>query len=182
MTIRLLIAEDRAEFVRVHEVSRAAFSRYMPLPPEGKTAEQLFDDRIRNAIAGVENDSEYRLVGLHDDGRIVGFFNLFQVARLSFQNAIAGWSVSSEFVGNGYATEGVGALLDFAFAPQPVGLGLHRVQANIIPTNPASLRVAEKNGFRKEGLALRYLCIAGQWQDHDMCGKTAEEHTPTWLR
>ena len=54
MTLRLLAPEDRAEYLRVHEVSRAAFSKYMPLPPEGKTPEQLFDDRIRNAVAGVD--------------------------------------------------------------------------------------------------------------------------------
>ena len=45
-------------------------------------------------------------------------------------------------------------MLDLAFVPEPAGLGLHRVQANIVPANGPSLRVAEKAGFRREGLAL----------------------------
>ena len=72
-------------------------------------------------------------------------------------------------------------MLDIAFAAEPRGLGLHRVQANVIPANPASLRVAEKAGMRLEGTAKRYLEIAGVWQDHHMFAKTAEEHTFRYL-
>ena len=52
--------------------------------------------------------------------------------------------------------------MDYAFGP----LALHRVEANIMPRNQASLRVAEKCGFQPEGLARRYLCINGVWEDH----------------
>ena len=63
------------------------------------------------------------------------------------------------------------ALLHFAFDE----LGLHRVQANIIPRNVASVRVAEKAGLRREGLALRYLRINGAWEDHAMYARTLED-------
>ena len=72
--------------------------------------------------------------------------------------------------------EAMRAMLDIAFAPEPEGLGLHRVQANIIPENAASLRVAEKLRMRREGMALRYLHIGGAWRDHIMFAITAEEH------
>jgi ribosomal-protein-alanine N-acetyltransferase len=85
--------------------------------------------------------------------------------------------VSAEVVGRGLATEGVRALLDVAFAAPP-GLALHRVQANVIPDNVRSLRVAEKAGFRREGYAPRYLKIAGEWRDHVMFAILADEHTP----
>jgi ribosomal-protein-alanine N-acetyltransferase len=35
--------------------------------------------------------------------------------------------------------------------------------------------VAEKAGFRLEGRALRYLNIAGRWEDHDVYALTEEE-------
>ena len=73
-------------------------------------------------------------------------------------------------------------MLDFAFAPPPTGIALHRVQANIIPNNAASVHVAQKCGFRLEGTAKRYLKIAGEWQDHAMYAKLAEEHTPVFLK
>jgi ribosomal-protein-alanine N-acetyltransferase len=44
--------------------------------------------------------------------------------------------------------------------------GLHRIEANILPRNLRSLRVAEKLGFVNEGLSRRYLCINGVWEDH----------------
>jgi [ribosomal protein S5]-alanine N-acetyltransferase len=131
--------------------------------------------------SGLREGTECRLVGFLADGRIAGLFNLTQIFRRALQGAFAGWSVNAEVARQGYATEGVIALLDLAFAAEPAGLGLHRVQANIVPTNVPSLRVAEKAGFRREGLALRYLKIAGEWRDHAMYAKLADEHTPLYL-
>ena len=54
-------------------------------------------------------------------------------------------------------------------------LGLHRVQAAVMPRNAASIRVLEKNGFRREGLAPRYLRINGEWEDHLIFARTAED-------
>ena len=180
MTLRLLSAEDRAEFVRVHEVSWALFRPWFPEQPPGQTWDDLFDRMLAKAQAGVESGTEYRLVGrLEDERRVAGFFNLVQVVRGAAWSAVASWAVSADVARQGYGTEGVGALLDFAFAPLPDrGLGLHRVQASVIPANAASLRVAEKNGFRREGLGVRMLNIAGQWRDHVLFAKLADEHGP----
>jgi len=43
------------------------------------------------------------------------------------------------------------------------------------PDNPASKRVLEKVGFRHEGLALRYLRLAGRWTDQELSAITAED-------
>ena len=45
-------------------------------------------------------------------------------------------------------------------------LGLHRLEANVMPRNKASLRVLEKNGFLNEGLSKYYLNINEVWEDH----------------
>jgi len=44
--------------------------------------------------------------------------------------------------------------------------GLHRIEANIMPKNKRSLRVAPKLGFVNEGTASQYLKINGKWEDH----------------
>ncbi|MFC7766134.1 GNAT family N-acetyltransferase [Leucobacter soli] len=54
-------------------------------------------------------------------------------------------------------------------------LRLHRVEICIRPENSASLRVVEKLGLRFEGRRARYICIAGEWCDHDSFAITAEE-------
>ena len=45
-------------------------------------------------------------------------------------------------------------------------LRLHRLELNIRPENAASLAVAEKIGYRKEGFREKYLHIDGDWRDH----------------
>jgi ribosomal-protein-alanine N-acetyltransferase len=174
--------EHGSEFVRVHEVSREHFKPWFPTREGERSLELVFQEELERAQRGAEAGTELRLVGVLEGGVVAGFFALNQIFRRAFQNAYAGWSVAADQVGRGLATEGVCALLDVAFAPEPVGLGLHRVQANVIPANVASVRVAEKAGFRLEGTALRYLQINGRWQDHLMFAKTAEEHAPRYLR
>ena len=43
---------------------------------------------------------------------------------------------------------------------------LHRLEANVMPKNKASLRVLEKNQFVNEGISKYYLNINGVWEDH----------------
>ena len=176
MTLRSIQSEDRDEYVRVHEVSADFYSNWIPARVPDVTWGDWFDKELGKA----SKDNHLRLVGVIPSGRIAGFFNLGEIVRGFFQSGYAGWRTNVEFSRQGYAVEGVTALLDLAFSSHG-GLGLHRVQANVIPENLPSIRLAERVGFRKEGLALRYLKIAGEWQDHIMFAKLAEEHVPKYL-
>jgi ribosomal-protein-alanine N-acetyltransferase len=102
---------------------------------------------------------------------LVGQLTLSQVFRKAFQSCYLGYWVGEEHNGRGYATAAVGAAVDYAFGD----LGLHRVQANVMTSNPRSARVLEKAGFRREGVALRYLRIAGRWEDHFLYAITQED-------
>ena len=176
MKIRSIEGADRAEFVRVHELSAAFYAPWIPALGPGETWNHVFESNLAKASLA----THARLIGVAADGRIAGFFNLNEIVRGVFDCAYASWQINLEFAGRGLATEGVAALLDFAFA-EGEGLGLHRVQANVIPSNLRSISLAERVGFRREGLALKYLKIAGQWQDHLMFAKVVDEHRPTWL-
>lgn len=94
--------------------------------------------------------------------------------RGAWDNATLGYFVDGERNGRGYATQAVRQVVGFAFS----NAGLHRVQAAVMPTNVASARVLQKNGFRCEGRSPRYLRIAGAWEDHDVYAVTAEEWPP----
>lgn len=169
MVLRCLEARDRAEYVRVHEASARLYADWLPARGPEVTWSDWFDGELEKN----ELDTNLRLVGALPDGRFAGFFNLGEIVRGFFWSAYAGWRTNVEVAGQGYGYEGVKGMLDVAFSAQP---GLHRVQANIVPTNAKSIRIAERAGFRREGLALKYLQIAGTWQDHVMFAKLAEEH------
>jgi len=93
------------------------------------------------------------------------------VLRGAFQNGYLGYWIASDRQGRGLMTEAVRAATGFALSTA----ALHRVQAAVMPRNTASQRVLEKAGYRREGLAQRYLCIAGTWEDHLIFAVTAED-------
>ena len=164
-----------AEFTRVSDVSRSEWAPWTPAREPDHTDEELFRRELLRGVNGTRSGTHLRLAGFTEQGALVGMFALNDIVRGAFQSAYASWQVSSDLTGRGFGTEGVRGLLDMAFDHASEGLGLHRVQANIMPANGASLRIAEKVGFRREGLALRYLKIAGRWEDHVLLAITKDD-------
>ncbi|MCW2999021.1 MAG: family N-acetyltransferase [Solirubrobacterales bacterium] len=103
--------------------------------------------------------------------RLIGRVALSNIVRGAWQNATIGYWISEDAGGYGHATVAVGLVTGFAFEQA----GLHRVQPAIMPRNVRSRRVVEKNGFRHEGRAERYLQIDGVWEDHDIFAMTIED-------
>ena len=79
--------------------------------------------------------------------------------------------VRPESWGKGIATEAARHLLDLGFGE----LGLHRIWATCLPENPASARVLEKVGMRKEGFLAKNLKIHGVWRSSFLYAMLAEE-------
>ncbi len=106
-----------------------------------------------------------------DMNTMVGRASVSGVSRGASQSAVVGYSVDKNHVGRGYGTEILQGLVTYVFCE----LELHRLQASVMPSNAASIQVLKKCGFRCEGRALRYLCIRGKWEDHDIYALTAED-------
>lgn len=84
-----------------------------------------------------------------------------------------GWVIAADRQGRGYATEAARALLDYAFTT----LGSHRVIATCQPENPASWRVMEKLGMRREAHFRRALHQTnGEWWDEYFYALLADEY------
>jgi [ribosomal protein S5]-alanine N-acetyltransferase len=103
---------------------------------------------------------------------LIGKIALNGVMRGAMHGAYLGYWIDVDHQNGGLCTEGIRAVLDFAFGPA----ALHRIQAAIMPHNARSIRVIDKLGFRREGYAERYLQIAGKWEDHILYARTLEEH------
>ena len=94
--------------------------------------------------------------------KIIGIAALNNVVYGAFCSAFLGYKLDREYLNRGYMTMAVDMVTAYAFNV----LGLHRLEANVMPRNKASLRVLEKNGFLNEGLSKYYLNINGVWEDH----------------
>jgi RimJ/RimL family protein N-acetyltransferase len=73
--------------------------------------------------------------------------------------------------GRGIASRAVAQLLDYGFTD----LQLHRIWATCLPENPASARVLEKSGMRKEGYLVKNLKIHGEWKSSFLYALLDEE-------
>lgn len=83
-------------------------------------------------------------------GRIVGSIGLFH-ADWEVRSAEIGYGVRSDERGKGYATEALAALARWALSEG----GMQRAWLTANTDNPASIRVAEKAGFHREGTLRR---------------------------
>ncbi len=97
-----------------------------------------------------------------DQSKIIGTTVLSSIVRGPFLSCFLGYRVGEKENGKGYATEAITEISDYAFRD----LKLHRIEANIIPRNTASIKAIEKAGFTYEGISKKYLKINGVWEDH----------------
>ncbi len=98
------------------------------------------------------------------DDALLGGITLSNLRRGVAQTATLGYWIGAAHARQGYVTEALGAVLEYAFQH----LGLHRVEAACLPGNEASRRLLFKCGFQEEGYAREYLRINGSWQDHQL--------------
>jgi ribosomal-protein-alanine N-acetyltransferase len=96
------------------------------------------------------------------EGHLIGSVALSNIVKGAFQSCHLGYRLDKEETNKGYMTEAVQSIIDYAFGD----LKLHRIEANIMPRNCASLKVVEKLGFYNERTARKYLKINGTWEDH----------------
>lgn len=169
LTLRPWWAGDRAEFLRVLEVSREALARSCPLwtlnAPGG---EQAFDRQLALSQAAMRSGRGLRLIALDERGRIIGGFNVNDISRgLEHRGEITAW-IASDAHNHGYATEGLLGLLEHAFADLPSGLGLHRVTGLIAPDNAPCLTLAKKVGLALGGQPPVDLVVDGHLKAHDV--------------
>lgn len=165
----LRVRADRAEFLRLRERNTAWTRPWDSTSPNGPrvvTYGELVREHNLEARRG-----QMLPFAIELDGTLAGQMHLFGITRGALLSGSAGYWVGQSFAGRGVAPCALAMLIDHAFG----ACGLHRVEVNIRPDNPRSLRVVGKLGLRDEGVRQRYLHIDGTWQDHRSFAITVEE-------
>jgi ribosomal-protein-alanine N-acetyltransferase len=168
-----LIESDYEAWLSVRTRCR---SWLVPWEPRSKGAPLAPEDVASFAARCAMRERERQLgsgfgFGIFLEGRFAGEITLSSIQRGPFQNGSIGYWIDEELAGSGLTPEAVVVVLQFAFET----LSLHRIEVAIIPRNLASRRVVEKLALRNEGVALGFLEINGEWEDHVRYAMTADE-------
>lgn len=165
--------EDRSPYMVIRSASKALHEPWEATPEDARADYDAFGESGFNRMLSSADTpaSQRHLICARDDHRIVGMVSLGGIQRGPLQQAFVGYWCSVHETRKGFTAEGVRLVVSRAFA----GLGLHRVEINIVPENAPSLALAAAIGARREGLSPRYLRIDGAWRDHERWAVTAEE-------
>jgi ribosomal-protein-alanine N-acetyltransferase len=170
--LRPLTLEDYTEWSDLRAASRAHLQPWEPEWRQDELWKSSFRRRVRHYQREAREDLGYAFGVFESDGdRLIGGLTLGNVRRGVMQCANLGYWLGQSWAGQGFMSEAVRAVIPYAMGE----LQLHRLEAASMPSNTASIRVLERTGFVREGVARRYLKISGTWQDHLRFALVAED-------
>ena len=174
VTLRYPAESDRAEFVALRQSSKAHLEPWDPIPPSGIDlySSEAFDRELE--LCNTDREQRWLIIE-HQTNQIAGRIALGNIERGPFQNGRFGYWLGSAFEGKGLMHQALTLAITHAFKPlDQNGMGLHRVNANIMPSNIRSRSLLKRVGFVQEGYSKNYLQIQGQWEDHERWAMTIE--------
>lgn len=158
---------DETAWIAVRSASRAFLEPWEPAWSRDALTPAAFRRRVQRIEQEWRAGIGYGFLIFHNLSReMLGGITFTNVRHGVVESANVGYWIGIEHTRKGYMSEALQIGLDFAFRK----LGLHRVEAACLIYNDASRDLLLKSGFRPEGRARKYLCIAGRWQDHDTFG------------
>lgn len=164
LILKVLDEECKAKVLRFYLEGDSFFGRLEPDRPEGFFSEDYQGKLLKYEMKGFLDGAMVRYYAFEKNNpdRIIGTISLRDIKRGAFCSATIGYKLLPDYTGRGFATEMVRAVTYSAFKEE----ALHRINAYVQPDNPASVKVLEKVGYEKEGLARRMIKLNGQWKDH----------------
>jgi ribosomal-protein-alanine N-acetyltransferase len=173
--LRVPTLADYLSWTQLRAESRKFLTPWEPTWPADDLTRSAFRRRIRRYQIEIRDDRAYPFFILRQaDGLMLGGITLSNVTRGMTQTATIGYWMGERFAGRGHMTAAVRALVPYAFS----ALRLHRLEAACLPHNTASIRLLEKTGFQREGLARGLVCINGRWQDHIVFALLTDDPLP----
>ncbi|UFU00656.1 GNAT family N-acetyltransferase [Radiobacillus kanasensis] len=163
--LRSFTKEDAPFLLKLELENQAFFEKYSMARMEDFYTLDGQKERINYKREKQIEDQEYFYgIFLQENDELIGVINLFQVMRGSLQSAFIGYFLDKAHNGKGYTTEAVQLITENAFQE----LKLHRIEAGVMPHNIGSIRVLEKSGYHKEGIARSNVKINENWEDHQV--------------
>lgn len=139
-------------------------------PPEAPGGGMSYRAMTRDLIRQARDGRSLPFVVTVDE-QMVGQLTVSGITWGSARWAQMGYWIAQSHAGRGIMTTAVAMACEHCLG----AMGLHRIEIAIRPENKNSLRIVEKLGFSRIGMAPHYLHIDGQWRDHLLFSITAED-------
>ena len=123
-----------------------------------------------NALAFFElikNDVPNRIFAITVNDKIVGSTGVHFQEDIFVNNAEIGYWIGEPYWGNGYATEALIQISEYAFKTFPI----NRLFCRVFGNNPKSMKVVEKVGFKLEAKFEKTLLKNGELLDEYIYAK-----------
>ena len=147
--------------------------KYMPWGPNSEEDTRNF---IQMSIEQGSKESRRFFdvpIILKETHLIVGCIGM-RVSSFLHKKADMGYWIKKELWGQGFATEATLGILNFGFQK----LKMNKIYATADPENPASIRVLEKIGMKKEGYLKEDMCIRGEYRNSVLMAILKKEFKP----
>jgi len=164
LILRLLDESDAPVRLDYYDRNKKFLKPYIPEMPDDFCTLNFQLDRIKENKESSDKSSEFRYFIFKKDDplKIIGNVSVSHIIRGVLQSAFLGYSIDEKENGKGIATEAIQKIIELSFND----IKLHRLEANVMPSNTASVRILEKLNFTKEGFSKDYCRINGKWEDH----------------
>jgi [ribosomal protein S5]-alanine N-acetyltransferase len=158
LVLREIVEHDAEAVFRIF--SDPAVMHYYDIDPfiELEQAQQLIARQRRR----FEQKQRFRWgLAFKDTDELIGTAGFVVWERRQFY-AELGYDLASEYWGQGFMSEAIGAMCRFGFEH----MDLHRIEAMVVPENIASMQLLRRVGFEEEGT----LRGRGFWKEafHDL--------------
>lgn len=164
LVLRVLRAEWAPAVLAFYLDNRDLFEKYEAIRPEN-----FYTESYQKTLLNAEYNLAFRLSAVRfyvfrkdAPEQIIGSVCFRNIVRAMLQSCEAGYKFDARFHHQGYASEALQKGIDVMFRE----VKLHRIVANVMPSNEPSIRLLERLGFSCEGLERQSALIRGTWQDH----------------
>lgn len=167
-TDRLILSvlnENHADSVKqFYKENCSFFAPYEPSYPEN-----FFTTEYHTFLLGAQlkqflhNEGlRYYLFEKTDQTQIIGCIAFSGIRLGNERSCSISYKLAEKMQHKGYALEAARFLLQLV----AMEFSMHRIEADILPDNLPSIRLAERLGFAFEGIAKSSHLIQGVWKDH----------------
>lgn len=168
--LRLLEEHDAAELHALIDRNRDYLARWMPWARGHTAAATLEFIRLTRRQLADNNGLQTAIIVKH---RIAGLVGLHAVSWPNRSTSIGYW-LAEEHQGQGLVTTAVRVYLDYVFAT----LALDRITLSAAVDNARSRALAERMGFRQEGVLRQAEVVNGRAHDLALYAMLREEWAP----